>query len=361
MKTEYIILGALTLMTASACVKEDSSSDAEFQRKYLQLWIDTYHNGVVQNNDGLYILEDKEGDGITINLAGTEDVSDYVYADVTIRGLDGSISSTTDEKLAKQLGNYDKKKAVYYGPRFYKLGKGNSYAGVDALYSGMKLEGTRTAVIPSWMITTSRYGTQKEYLSNMPSSATHLIYTVTPHGHIDDPLMVELDSIANYVKRNYPQAKPVTYKTDSAVDNTFYFYSDLDEVPVDEDDMPAERDSVAKCTVNYTGRLLNGQVFDTTVEKVAKDAGIYDSGKSYSPVSITYSPKWDSISMGNSSSLINGFKGALFLMKYQGQKAVAIFDSTHGYGEAGDTRSNKIPGYSPLVFEFELVTVVNDM
>ena len=332
MKTEYIILGALTLMTASACVKEDSSSDAEFQRKYLQLWIDTYHNGVVQNNDGLYILEDKEGDGITINLAGTEDVSDYVYADVTIRGLDGSISSTTDEKLAKQLGNYDKKKAVYYGPRFYKLGKGNSYAGVDALYSGMKLEGTRTAVIPSWMITTSRYGTQKEYLSNMPSSATHLIYTVTPHGHIDDPLMVELDSIANYVKRNYPQAKPVTYKTD-----------------------------VAKCTVNYTGRLLNGQVFDTTVEKVAKDAGIYESGKSYSPVSITYSPKWDAISMGNSSSLINGFKGALFLMKYQGQKAVAIFDSTHGYGEAGDTRSNKIPGYSPLVFEFELVTVVNDM
>ena len=63
--------------------------------------------------------------------------------------------------------------------------------------------------------------------------------------------------------------------------------------------------------------------------------------------------------MGNSSSLINGFKGALFLMKYQGQKAVAIFDSTHGYGESGS--GAKIPGYSPLVFEFELVTVVNDM
>lgn len=357
MKTEYIILGALTLMTASACVKEDSSSDAEFQRKYLQLWIDTYHNGVVQNNDGLYILEDKEGDGITINLAGTEDVSDYVYADVTIRGLDGSISSTTDEKLAKQLGNYDKKNAVYYGPRFYKLGKGNSYAGVDALYSGMKLEGTRTAVIPSWMITTSRYGTQQEYMTNMSSSAAHLIYTVKPYDMVEDPAMVEVDSVRRYVARNYPDAEPVTYKSDAAVDNTFYFYSDLGAIPVNEEGKGVARDSVSTCTLNYTGRLLNGQVFDTTVEKVAKDAGIYDSGKTYTPVSITYSSKWDSISMSGSSSLIDGFKGALSLMEFQGQKAVAVFTSTHGYGESGS--GAKIPGYSPLVFELELVSIAN--
>ena len=224
---------------------------------------------------------------------------------------------------------------------------------MDALYSGMKLEGTRTAVIPSWMITTSRYGTQKEYLSNMPSSATHLIYTVTPHGHIDDPLMVELDSIANYVKRNYPQAKPVTYKTDSAVDNTFYFYSDLDEVPVDEDGMPAERDSVAKCTVNYTGRLLNGQVFDTTVEKVAKDAGIYSASRTYEPQSVSLASTYSDITMGGSSSLINGFKGALYLMHWKGQKANALFTSSHGYSSSGSGSS--IPGYASLWFELEIV------
>ena len=358
MKNRYIILlGALALLSASACIKEDSTSNATYQKQYLQLWMDTYHPGVSQNGDGLYILEDIPGTGSAIEWGENDD---YVYADVTIRTLDGTISSSTDIKMAQQLGTYDKKDAVYYGPRFYKIGEGSSYAGVDALYSGMKLGGARTAVIPSWMITTSRYDTQQEYLNNLPSNSSHLIYTVRPYAQISDPAMVEVDSIRNYVARYCPKAQATAYKTDAEVDNTFFFYTDLDGVPVDaETDMPVERDSVATCTLNYTGRLLNGQVFDTTVEKVAKDAGIYNSGKTYSPVSITYSEKWDGITLSGSSSLIDGFKGALYLMKYQGQEAVAIFTSTHGYGESGDTQSGKIPGFSPLIFELELVTVTN--
>ncbi len=354
MKTNNIILaGALVLVTASSCIKEDNAGEAEFQKQYLQLWIDTFHNGAVMNQHGLYILEDEPGDGVSVNLAEGK----YMYADVTIRDLDGTITSTTDEALAKQLGTYDVKKAVYYGPRFYKLGEGSSYAGVDALYSDMRYEGTRTAVIPAWMITTSRYNTQQEYMTNMSSSAAHLIYTVKPYDMVEDPAMVEVDSVRRYVARNYPDAEPVTYKSDAAVDNTFYFYSDLGAIPVNEEGKGVARDSVSTCTLNYTGRLLNGQVFDTTVEKVAKDAGIYDAAKTYTPVSITYSSKWDGISMSGSSSLIDGFKGALSLMEFQGQKAVAVFTSTHGYGESGS--GAKIPGYSPLVFELELVSIAN--
>lgn len=356
MKNKYIILlGALPLMAAHGCIKEDSTSNATYQKQYLQLWIDTYHPGVSQNSDGLYILEDIPGKGATIEWGENDE---YVYADVTIRTLDGTISSSTDIQIARQLGTYDKKNGVYYGPRFYKIGEGSSYAGVDALYHGMKLGGTRTAVIPSWMITTSRYNTQQEYLNNLSSNSAHLIYTVTPRMQCEDPSMVELDSLKKYVNAHYGDLPSVSYKDDEAANGTFYFLSDISDVEKDDTSgEPLKRTSTATATLNYTGRLLNGQVFDTTIEKVAKDAGIYNSGKTYSPVSITFAEKWSEISLGGSTGLIDGFKGALSQMNYQGEKAVALFTSTHGYGESGDSQTGKIPGYSPLIFELELVTV----
>src|SRR5512140_3654265 len=36
--------------------------------------------------------------------------------------------------------------------------------------------------------------------------------------------------------------------------------------------------------VNYTGKLENGTVFDTSIEEVAKQAGIYVSGREYAPL-----------------------------------------------------------------------------
>ena len=323
-KNRYIILlGALALMTVSACIKEDSTSNATYQKQYLQLWIDTYHPGVSQNSDGLYILEDIPGTGSAIEWGENDD---YVYADVTIRTLDGTISSSTDIKLAQQLGTYDKKNGVYYGPRFYKIGEGSSYAGV--------------------------------YLNKLPSNSSHLLYTVRPRMQCEDPTMVERDSLKKYVTAHYGDLASISYKDDEAADGTFYFISDLTNADMGEEESePTKRTSTTTATINYTGRLLNGQVFDTTVEKVAKDAGIYNASKTYSPVSITFAEKWSEISMGGSTSLIDGFKGALFQMNYPGEKATALFTSTHGYGETGDTQTNKIPGYSPLIFEFELVTV----
>ena len=53
------------------------------------------------------------------------------------------------------------------------------------------------------------------------------------------------------------------------------------------------------------------------------------------------------------SSLINGFKGALSLMHWKGQKAVAVFSSAHGYGSSGS--GNVIPSYEPLIFEIEIL------
>ena len=80
-------------------------------------------------------------------------------------------------------------------------------------------------------------------------------------------------------------------------------------------------------------------------------------GKTYEPQSVTFSSSYSDITMGDSSSLISGFKGALSLMHWKGQKATVVFSSAHGYGASGSSNSNGfvIPPYEPLIFELEIL------
>ncbi len=342
MKTRYIFLAALSTVMLG-CARETTPSVGETAREYLGLWIEKYHPGVSPDANGLYQLEE---------TVGTGDLWDadmpYSYLEITTRSLSGVVSSTMSEELSKQLGTYVV--GNYYGPRFQATGEGSSYAGLDALLSGMREGGSRRAVVPAWMLTTSRFKTQKEYIDAASSSAS-LIYEVVLKGQTDDINAVEKDSIGRYVSRHYGAVDPVSYIPDEAPDGTFYFINVY--TPSGEDVKP--HTETATGTLNYTGRLLNGQVFDTTLENVAKDAGLYSSSKQYTPMSITFASEWKSISMGSGGSLIDGFKGALSLMKYPGQKAVAIFTSSQGYSTTGS--GNTIPAWSPLLFELELVDV----
>ena len=60
------------------------------------------------------------------------------------------------------------------------------------------------------------------------------------------------------------------------------------------------------------------------------------------------------MSVGGSTSYIDGFKAGLFLMHWKGQKATVIFSSKHGYSSSGSGTS--IPPYEPLIFELEYLT-----
>lgn len=343
MKTKYLLLAVLGL-SAWGCAQENLPSTGETAQSYLNLWMEKYHPGIAPTSAGLYILEDKPGTGELWNYE-----NDYAYVEVTVRTLSGSISSTTNETLSRQVGTYVK--GNYYGPRFQAVGEGYSYAGFDALLDGMREGGERLAVVPAWMLTTNRYNTQQEYIKSA-TLTTSLVYGVTLRGQAEDVSAVEKDSLTRYVNRHFGAVAPTVYDTEKENDGTFYFISDASSHSEQEG-----RGESSNATINYTGRLLNGQVFDTTIEKVAKDAGIYSASKTYAPVSVTFSSKWDSISMGGSSSLINGFKGGLYLMRYEGEKAVVVFTSAHGYTTTGS--GDNIPAWSPLQFELELVSIEN--
>lgn len=98
----------------------------------------------------------------------------------------------------------------------------------------------------------------------------------------------------------------------------------------------------SKVKVNYTGRLLDGSVFDTSNEATAKEFGVYDQRRTYSPIDFP-------LGVGQ---VIEGWDEGIALMS-AGAKGQFIIPSSIGYGERG---AGPIPPFSTLVFDVELLS-----
>lgn len=97
--------------------------------------------------------------------------------------------------------------------------------------------------------------------------------------------------------------------------------------------------------VNYTGRLLSGKVFDTSVKEVAEKEKIANPMRKYEPIRVPV----------GSAGIIKGWADALVLLN-KGAKGTFVIPSSLAYGEQGSP--NVIPPFSPLAFEIEVVDVV---
>ncbi len=96
--------------------------------------------------------------------------------------------------------------------------------------------------------------------------------------------------------------------------------------------------------INYTGRLLDGTMFDSSVESDAREGGIYVDGREYSPLTYTV----------GKMNLIKGWEDGI-MGQNEGSVLQIIMPSVLGYGSQG--AGNLIPPYSPLVFDIEIVSV----
>jgi FKBP-type peptidyl-prolyl cis-trans isomerase len=83
--------------------------------------------------------------------------------------------------------------------------------------------------------------------------------------------------------------------------------------------------------IKYTGRFLDGRIFDTNTNTT-------DSLN---------------ITVGSTTGAIQGFLIGVNKMKL-GEKATFIFRSALGYGTTGNS---KIPGETPLIFDVEIVAL----
>jgi hypothetical protein len=90
--------------------------------------------------------------------------------------------------------------------------------------------------------------------------------------------------------------------------------------------------------INYTGRLLNGRAFDTTVADTAKVWGLYSSSKTYAQQQVKWfssDQDYTSITLGeDETSVIPGFAYGLSVM-HPGEAGKCFFVSKYGYSGSG--------------------------
>ncbi len=97
--------------------------------------------------------------------------------------------------------------------------------------------------------------------------------------------------------------------------------------------------------VNYTGRLPNGKIFETSVKEVAiKEKQPMMPGREFAPIRVPV----------GMSKVIPGWDEGLQLMT-KGSKIVLVIPSDIAYGERG---MGPIGPYTPIIFEMEMIDIV---
>ena len=349
-KVFYTAVYIAAAMLLAGCAKTVTPGPNEANKRYFEAWIAEYHPEAKLSGLGIYVLDGSEGEGV--------EVKDNGYALINYRTMDleGAILSYTDAMTAKQLGKYSE--TAYYGPKFTTTHKTTIQAGLgDALY-GMKAGGYKKVIIPSWLMTAKEFDTAQEYLDyydeENSTSYSSTIYEIEVEDYTEDINQWQIDSIVRFFGNDKvmiggtPADKVFAGMTEADSVKTGFFYKTL-VAPVDTTSF--KKDTAVY--INYTGKLLNGQVFDTTIERVAKDNGLYSPSRSYKPVRINWGEKYTDITMGSDkTSVVGGFSLTLWQMRAM-EKGVGVFYSNYGYNHSGS--GSTIPGYAPLIFEIELV------
>ncbi|WP_299290939.1 FKBP-type peptidyl-prolyl cis-trans isomerase [uncultured Mucilaginibacter sp.] len=182
----------------------------------------------------------------------------------------------------------------------------------------------------------------------------YFVYTlkiekVIPRGNLDDKAFQA--KVGDYFKAEGDKARaaePVKIKKYIADNNlkTIQTPSGLNYVitQVGSGEKIAVGDTAV---VDYTGKRLNGKVFDTSIKAVAEKAGppVYDKMRPFQPIKIAVGQK----------AVIPGWDEGLLLLS-KGEKATFIVPSSQAYGEQG---YGPIAPFSTLVFDVELKNIIH--
>lgn len=155
-----------------------------------------------------------------------------------------------------------------------------------------------------------------------------------PNLPANSPIRCDITFFKNYSEDitidNYIATKNLNVKEKiSSVSTITGFTNYVRYIQVKEGSADLITGKIAK--LKYTGRLLNGYIFDSNVNRTD---------------SLNYT-------VGGTNNYVQGFKVGVNKMRL-GEKATFVFPSGLGYG--GTSKSN-IPAYSTLIFDIEIVAM----
>lgn len=344
---KYIIFAAAAIIPAG-CARTVPQGANEANERYLDAWLKIHDITDAQKvGRGIYVLDhDKVDAGIEVKEDG------FAIVNFRTTDLEGNITAYTDKETAKQLGEYDP--SGYYGSQVWLTTAETIRAGIYDGIAGMKPGEFKRFLIPSWLMSYDNFTTEAEYL-DQTSENPNTIYEVKLEDFTLDISQWQFNKMVQKFNENdfYDGRFKGTTIEDTTGIGFGIFYKDIRKVPGDK-----EFSSDTTIYINYIGRLLNGQVFDTNIENVAKDNSLYKEGTTYEPAAIQWAEEWEDIRL-NDSEVIPGFAKTIWEMNSlsSGSVGLGMFYSDLGYGYSG---SSIIPGYAPLIFEIEIVDKPED-
>lgn len=104
-------------------------------------------------------------------------------------------------------------------------------------------------------------------------------------------------------------------------------------------------DASQSVKMNYSGYLVDGTLFDSSIEEVAREGGRYNPQRTYEPFVVPAS---------RNAGVIQGWREALVRMRV-GDKWKLVISPEMGYGSRG--AGNLIPPNAWLIFEVEMVSL----
>ena len=372
MRKVIYTMAALALL--ASCAKSVTDSDPQRAKRSFEAWVQircpearnednqpmNWNDGSVENYFGVYLDPSYEVEGTGASVSD----SNYVRVRFTSHTVAGYIASTTEKDTLEKVGRY--KAQNYYGPVVWdKSSESSLYGGLRRALRGMKEGGKRRVFVPFWLMSTSYYATNREYFNAASTTNGTRQYELEVLDGISSVKKWCIDSMARYVAAHptYPHATSdpdvpaelarfVRARSGSADTTALGWWYQRLVQPTKLKRLPND----TTVYVRYVGRLPNGKVFDTNVLDTARKYGIYSSSASYTPMQIKmaaehYDIKYISSSDGSENSLVSGFTYTLRNM-HPGEGGVSLFHQGMGYSYSSTER---IPSYSPLIFELQLV------
>ncbi|MBO4586966.1 MAG: FKBP-type peptidyl-prolyl cis-trans isomerase [Bacteroidales bacterium] len=277
--------------------------------------------GFKKTDNGLYYKFVKENpDGEQVHEG------DVLVGELTIRFDTTVIFSNKGEvrRIAQATPNYE-----------IKIGEGllMMHVGDEAVFA-MDADSAAKYVDPQYMPPTYEPGKgQKLYYEINLQDIVTLAELEEERANFDSSMeqrkASEPDDIAAYVKSNNITAKP----------NADGLY-----VIVKKRGTGAKVATGKVVSMNYTGRLLDGTIFDSSVESDARAGEIYNANRKYEPMTYTV----------GKDKLIEGWEQGV-MGQPEGTTLQLIIPSALAYGPR--QMSAQILPYSTLVFDIEIVSV----
>ena len=359
-KLLFTVAIMVAIVVSASCAKEITENSDAAEKKIVAafLKIDQNNTWTIVNKDSVAVLMTGSGVGsgatdtsyVFVNISTYDIKGNYLSGYIYGTSTSGDGMSTNNETLAKQLGEY--RQTYYYGSRLLSLNEAmmSVSRGLRAAITGKKVGDSFKVLVPSWASNYGQYSTSRQ--ASIP-----VIYDIEILQIIEDYDEYVLDQLQQYSDSHYGGMGPIKVK--------------------DEDDNETEVEGVYMAVIengtgdvlgdgerigfNYTASLLNGFVFETSIEDVAREHRIYNSGKTYGTILDYMISDPDSPSSGGDDTQValpNGVKKALTLVK-AGDTVVIFLSHT----KATDPYNSASPQYGwwqPMLYRIVIEPPVAD-